>query len=299
MVNILRLAVLITCHNRREKTLSCLSSLSQQNLSTNVVLQVYLVDDGSTDGTREAISDSYPTVKLIPGDGNLFWNGGMRLAFGEAMKADYDYYLWLNDDTLLYPNALNNLLTTYTSLLEQDYHRPIVVGSTQAPETGVFTYGGMIRTNKWHPFKFDPVEPGEEAKPCLTMNGNCVLIPRKVVKRVGNLDTAFTHGTGDVDYGLRACQQGCSVWVAPGYIGTCEENLSGLQVWEQPNKTLRQRWYEINQPKCLPIQEWKIFAYRHGGWLWRIYWLLPYARLFLKAVFKNFKSHQISAKTVS
>ena len=34
----------------------------------------------------------------------------MRVAFAEAMRSGFDYYLWLNDDTGLYPKALYTLL---------------------------------------------------------------------------------------------------------------------------------------------------------------------------------------------
>ena len=288
----LRLAVLMTCHNRQAKTLACLEALHNQELPPHVEIQVYLVDDGSTDGTGEVVSTTYPKVKVLLGNGSLFWNGGMRLAFVEAIKSDYDYYLWLNDDTLLYQDALDTLLTTSCHLIKQGYHRAMVIGSNQDPETGVFTYGGMVRKSWWHPLKFAPLEPGQEAKPCLTMNGNCVLIPQEVVKAVGNLDAAFIHSTGDMDYGLRAKRQGCSLWVTPGYVGTCKHNVIGSRAWDEPNLTLSERWYAVNQSKGLPILEWKMFAYRHAGLLWPIYWLLPYARLFLKATFKNLKSHQ-------
>ncbi len=285
-----RLAILMTCHNRRAKTLACLEALHQQNLRSKVKIQVYLVDDGSTDSTKEVVQNSFPSVKVLSGNGSLFWNGGMRLAFAEAIKSDYDYYLWLNDDTLLYPNALNTLLEASQHLIEQGYDRVIVVGSTQDSETGVLTYGGMVRDSWWHPLKFASVEPGEEAKPCLTMNGNCVLIHREVVQVIGNLDSAFIHNTGDIDYGLRSQQHRCSVWIAPGYLGSCKHNVLGLRAWDELNLNMCERWSRVNQPKGLPIKEWKIFAHRYGGYLWPIYWLLPYVRLFLKATFKNPRS---------
>lgn len=280
----LRLAVLMTCHNRRAKTLACLENLFKQKISSNVEIQVYLVDDGSSDGTGDAVRINYPVVKIIQGSGDLFWNGGMRLAFREAMKYDYDYYLWLNDDTMLYPTAIDTLFTTSESLIQQGHTQAIIVGSTQDPITGVLSYGGVINSCWWHPLKFQLVEPSEEIKPCLTINGNCVFIPREVVQIVGNLDSTFIHSTGDIDYGLRTYQQGGSVWVAPGYVGTCEFNGLRHQAWDEPNLTLRQRWQKINQPRGLPIYEWKVFARRHAGLIWPIYWLIPYARLLVKSV---------------
>ena len=289
-----RVAVLMTCHNRREKTLASLEALYEQ-VALQVEVQVYLVDDGSTDGTAAAIQVTYPQVNLLQGDGSLFWNGGMRLAFAEALKSDYDYYLWLNDDTLLYPEALGTLLATSRCLAEQGYIRAIVTGSTCAPTgapTGVRTYGGVVRGSWLRPLQFHAVEPGEEIKPCDTMNGNCVLIPQEAVQVVGNLDPAFSHYIGDYDYGLRARQQGCTVWVAPGFVGTCSSNPSHGRMTATVS-SWRKQWQKIGQPKGLaledatlqPFKEWKVFAGRHGGPFWPIYWLLPYRRLLLHSVF--------------
>ena len=62
------LAVLITCHNRKDTTLSCLGRL----FSIRKDIDVYCVDDSSADGTAEAIRDGFPQVNLISGDGIFF-----------------------------------------------------------------------------------------------------------------------------------------------------------------------------------------------------------------------------------
>ena len=78
-------AVLVTCFNRMQITLRCLRDLTKEPLSSTLSLSVYLVDDASTDGTREAVCSEFPAVHLLNGNGHLFWGGGMRLAFGEAL----------------------------------------------------------------------------------------------------------------------------------------------------------------------------------------------------------------------
>jgi GT2 family glycosyltransferase len=285
-MNVTKIAVLLTCHNRKLKTLACLSAFFAQTLPEKVEVCVYLVDDGSTDGTEEAVRQTYPQVKVLQGDGNLFWNGGMSLAWTEAMQDNYDYYLWLNDDTNLYPNALKTLLATSRHLVEQGCHQSIVVGSTQDPETKAHTYGGLVKSSWWHPLKFRLLEPDLEIQICDTMHGNCVLIPKKVVQTVGNLDSNFVHGGGDWDYGLRAKRKGCQIWIAPGYLATCSCNsLKGT--WEDKELTLKERLKQISHPKGLPLNEWKIFAQRYAGSFWIFYWLLPYLRVFLIPLLSN------------
>ncbi len=288
------IAVIMTCFNRKEKTLASLAGLFNQKLPPHVVLTVYLVDDGSTDGTSEAVRKSYPTVELIEGNGSLFWNGGMRRAFAEAIASDPDFYLWLNDDTLLYPDAINKALSTYQILQAQGELLSVVIGSTCDPETQLLTYGGMIQKYWWHPLKFKLRQPGDQPLRCDTMNGNFVLIPRNIGKKVGNLDPNFIHSTGDMDYGLRVKQNGGSVWIVPGYIGTCAVNSLVGDCWADPKLPVWDRLKKVNQPKGLPIGEWKVFSQRHAGIFWPIFWLLPYFRLLLASAFGGKMSSQIN-----
>jgi GT2 family glycosyltransferase len=81
MKPVITIAVLLTCYNRKQKTLGCLRSLLGQPQGFNSRLTVYLLDDASTDGTANAIAEEFPQVRLLEGDGNYYWNGGMRAAF--------------------------------------------------------------------------------------------------------------------------------------------------------------------------------------------------------------------------
>ncbi len=288
-MNTTTIAVLMTCHNRREKTLDCLAALAQQTLPPTDAITVHLVDDGSTDGTGDVVRAHYPQVKVIEGTGQLFWNGGMHRAFASALEIGYDYYVWLNDDTILYPDAFATLFTAAAQLRQQGHPDAVVVASVQDPASGTLSYGGLRRSSRWHPLKFALIKPTAALQPCLTFNGNCILIPRSVTQIVGNLDPSFIHSTGDIDYGLRVSRQCHNVWLAPGCLGTCEYNPLRHQAWEVPGLTLRERWHKINQPLGLPIREWKVFSRRHAGWLWPIYWLLPYLRLGKTALFNSGK----------
>ncbi|MFM2315662.1 MAG: hypothetical protein RLZZ04_4940, partial [Cyanobacteriota bacterium] len=194
-----------------------------------------------------------------------------------AIKDDYDYYIWLNDDTLLDPGAFNALLNIHRELVQQGNAKAIVVGSTQDPITGKPTYGGAVKSKNWYSNKLEFLAPSDELQECDTMYGNCVLIPRAVVQKVGNIDEAFVHTLGDIDYGLRARQLGCSVWAAPGFIGTCSQN-SVTGSWVDPNLSILQRLQKVVQVKNFPIAPWTAFTKRHAGFFWFLFWCLPYIR---------------------
>jgi len=267
-----RIAVLMTCHNRRDTTLGCLDALARQEPINPPTLEVYLVDDGCTDGTAAAVREQFPEARLIQGDGSLFWCGGMRKAWEFALAQDYDAYLWLNDDTRLESCALSKLLTTAHSLKSRMGSDALVAGSTFDPRTGKRTYGGVISDSRWQPMAFRPIEPGSEPIRCDTINGNCVLVPRGIARTVGNISPDFTHGIGDFDYGLRARDAGYSCWITPGYVGSCRgHDIEGSCFDRSLSMEQRLKKFHSHQGPP-PVIEWFRFTFRHAGWLWPIYW---------------------------
>ncbi len=274
------LAVLLSCHNRKRQTVKCLERLFSQNLPSRTGLRVYLVDDGSTDGTRQAIQNEFPAVHIIQGSGNLFWCRGMRLAWQTGAVENPEFYLWLNDDTTLENGAVQVLYDTWYD--EALVGRPdtIVVGSCCDPDTGGHTYGGRLRLGG-HPLILKPVPPGRQPQTCDTFEGNVVLVPRAVFEKVGMIGE-FQHAMGDTDYGYRAAKAGCQLLVAPGFLASCKRNPPQTSYWYQgPSRS--QRWRLLNSRKGMPPRDWLFFARRHGGSLWFLYWLRPYLRVLLDA----------------
>ena len=264
----------MTVHNRKEKTLACLDSIfNQEIILDQFAIKVVITDDGSTDGTTGAARKCYPDVNILNGSGDLYWNIGMHLAFGKAIEDGYDFYLWVNDDTILFPEAIARLLRT--SKLYQ--HNAIIAGSTQDPITHQRTYSGVIRLHPARPMHFTPVEPQNEPVPIETMNGNCVLIPKSVVKILGNLDPAFSHATGDFDYGLRAQEKGIQVILAPGYYAYCKKNQNDFK-----GASIGKKLKILISKKGLPPKDWAIFTKRYAGPFWTIYWISPYLKRILK-----------------
>jgi GT2 family glycosyltransferase len=249
-----QIAVLITCHNRKEKTLACLSSLYTCIVPIGYSFEVFLVDDGSTDGSSETVSKQFPLINIVHGDGTLFWNRGMNRAWVEAAKKYVDYYFWLNDDTILYSNALTVLLASSVETNDQK----ILVGSTCAEDNKeLITYGGRSK-------KVGLVKPTDKLQHCEYFNGNVVLIPRFVFQKVGMNDPLFHHALGDFDYGLRASKCGVSSVVVPGVLGECDEHKD-LEAWCNPITTLRKRFKLLYTPLGNhPIEFFK-FDKRHNG----------------------------------
>jgi GT2 family glycosyltransferase len=245
-------------------------------------LTVHLVDDGCTDGTAAAVRAAHPDVRVIAGDGNLYWSGGMALAEREALADDPDHLLWLNDDVHLRPGAVAALLRTSAELTASGRRSAIVVGAMRDPSTGATTYSGVNRQGRLRPNRFTCAEPGPVPIRCDTMNGNLVLVPRSVHRLVGGFDPAYTHALNDLDYGLRASARGGEVWLAPGHLGDCP-NERPLEWWQEGDRSVRAQLRRFCSPTGLPPRDWLRFNRRHAGWLWPVASATPYARAVWRA----------------
>ncbi len=249
-------------------------------------MSVCLTDDGSTDGTSETVSAEFPGTRILRGNGALYWNGGMRKAMTDAMALHPDYYLWLNDDVCLVPDAVERMIQTSQSERRAGCVEPIIAGSTVNPETGKTSYGGYVRRNRFRPLQFSLVEPGSVPLRCDTMNANCVLLPAEVVAHIGNLDAAFVHGLGDWDYGLRATRAGYEILVSPGFVGHCSR---GGDRGDTPAsfKSMRIAWKNITGPKAFPPTAWRTYTRRYAGPLWVLYWLKPYVNALCRGLLRG------------
>lgn len=232
------IAVLITCHNRKEKTFQCLNALFKQiGLGITYNMDIFLVDDRSSDGTAEMIKRYYPMVTIIQGNGNLYWNRGMHLAWETAaMTNDYDYYLWLNDDTFLYKLSVSNLIKS----AYETKNVSAICGSTYSMENNKISYGGNSLNG-------GILEPNGKIQEVYSFNGNVVLIPKFVFSKVGMLDKRFPHAIGDFDYALRIRKAKLKSFIVGEYVGTCEGSEK-LPVWCSPNVPIKKRISSLYSP---------------------------------------------------
>ena len=302
---VLRIAALLTCHNRREMTVACLRGLRAQVLPgwspdsdqkpgvksqkaillaptsdlrltisdlpspNRFAIEVFLVDDGCTDGTADAVRMVWPEATLLTGDGSLFWCGGMRVAWAEAAKTDPDYYLLLNDDTVIAEAAVSELL----SLAPSPEDGVIAVAPIADPETGDVVCGGHLG----HAPR--PVVLRGTPALCDTMNANCALVPRAVFQKIGMFHHIYTHAMGDFDYGFLATRNGVRVVQAGKVLGTSKTN-STARTWLDKSLPRRERFRLLwSSPKGLPFREWLSYTRRNMGRIWPYRCISPALRI--------------------
>ena len=217
-----KLAVLLTCFNRKEKTVASLTALYKAYKESSNVweMSIYLTDDGSTDGTSEAVSHNFPEVNILKGTGELYWAGGMRNSWGEALKGEYDAFLLLNDDTYVYPHLFDAVIKTHEFSVSNYGMGGVYVGTTVDADTKKISYGGSIFKNRFLA-KMKRLEPKSEPIPCELGNANILWVSKNVVDKIGMLADGYVHGMADYDYTLRASKNNLPVLIMPGKVGEC------------------------------------------------------------------------------
>ena len=278
----INLAVLMTCHNRREKTIKCLKALFDQVDINSIRIKVFLVDDGSTDKTSEEVINLFPEVVTIQGNGNLFWARGVALAWKESLKSKeiFDYYLWLNDDTFLYNTAIKQLLDT------QIDKNDIVTGSVCDPDTKLRSYGGTIFTNRFlTPFKYEIVDINGKPQKIATFNGNVVLIPHSVYDKIGIIDNYFEHAYADVEYSLRAAKHDIQILLTAKHIAECKRDKVDHN--KIINITLLKKILKLFGRKEKPLKSWFRLCYKYGAILWPIHFFIGYIKSIITILCKH------------
>jgi GT2 family glycosyltransferase len=228
------LAILIPVYNKLDFTKKCLSDLTK-NLSkfNNVHYKIIIIDDGSSDNTSEWISENYPEVKILTGDGSLFWSGGINMGATYAFFTNtYEYVLLWNNDIIVQNDYFENL---YKIILNE---KPIgIIGTkilTLHDKNIIWSYGGYFDSKKGKADMIGYFEPdSDNFKHILEVDwctGMGTLVHRIVAKKIGLWDEKlFPQYFGDTDFCLRAKKAGFPIIVDPSLIIYNDTSNTGLR----------------------------------------------------------------------
>lgn len=113
-----RIAAVVVTYNRKDLLQQCLKSILAQE---QVVCDVLVVDNASTDGTQQAMEQwAEPRVRYRNTGQNLGGAGGFNFGMRWAVEAGYDYVWIMDDDTLPRPDALKQLWSAH-EILQGNY----------------------------------------------------------------------------------------------------------------------------------------------------------------------------------
>ena len=239
-----QVAIIIPVFNRKDVTLHCLKQLVDIDWNGNPPI-VIVVDDGSRDGTAEAVREQYPGVYLMEGNGNLWWSGAINLGIEKSLNLGCEKVLFLNDDLILDKNFFNELQVVSESNENALVSSIKLYNENNASAnvlTGGFRTAGMLRQlynlgggGTYEDYKN---EFGEVVE-CDALTGAALLIPAHIFSILGRLDIKdFPHNGGDLEFTMRASKRGLQCLVA-----------TNSRVYTEPNPNYYQNYLKVSSRK--------------------------------------------------
>ncbi len=209
--------ILIPVHNRKIFTRDCLASLDKQTCKD---YKLVVIDDGSSDGTREMLAAEFPGVTVLTGDGNLWWTRSINKGVDYALKrgSNNDYILTLNNDLIVNEDYLSSLLSCTLA------HPGSLIGSVSVDiNDNERIYDGGVSINFWTA-KHRVFNQGEKLSailressgifPVSTLPGRGTLIPFQVFTTIGLYNFKhFPHYGADYEFSARARKAGFNLLI--------------------------------------------------------------------------------------
>lgn len=214
---------------------------------------IVLFDDGSTDGTRKWLKENFPKIHYLRGDGSNWWSGSLAKAIDFAMSNGCDYIVSLNADVLITPHTVINLVRC--SKDNNDAVVSSLVVDVNNPEKILWSGSRFEKIHKLLPVYASKyiVKPGAliEHAPKSTyevdeVHGRGVIIPSKIIKKVGNYDyETFPHYGGDTDFSFRVKDSGIKMLLDPSCVAKVFSENTSLN--KEDDATFSERMVSIKR----------------------------------------------------
>ena len=242
-----RVVVLVLTYNQREVTLRCLASLRQAG---GPAFQVLVWDNGSSDGTADAVRRAYPEVLVHEHSGNLGVGSGRNAAAGLARELFAPtHLLFLDNDIVVAPGFVRELLAPFSQeprLGQVQSKLRLLNDPTRLND------GGGCRIEWWwgrtSPIGFGEVDEGQRDRPapCVACGGS-MMVRADLFYQLGGFDPIFDpFGPEDLDFSLRLQAAGFKALYIPAAMGYHEvSHTFGKGYTQEYARTKSKHWLRL------------------------------------------------------
>ncbi len=209
------LSIIIVSYNTKKITDDCLASIKKSLSGSSVSSEIIVVDNVSTDGSREMLMKKYPEVITIFNDENVGFgranNQGMR-------KAKGTYFLLINSDTVAIKNAIPKLYE-FAKNHPKSFAGPKLLNMDRSPQTScgpfltlgvvfaaLFLKGDVLGITRWSPNKLKTVD---------WVSGACMIGPKKLFMDDLLFDEQIFMYMEEIDLFMRARKKGYRTYFYP------------------------------------------------------------------------------------
>lgn len=262
-----RVSIIVLNWNSYEVTRDCLLSLEKIDFPNH---EVVLVDNGSGDGSAERLAKEFPCARFIRNERNLGFSGGNNVGIRNAMTRGPNYLLLLNNDTVVAPNFLSELVRVAESDPQIGLLNPKIYYFD--PPDRIWYAGGVRK-----PWRVFPVHLGlrrrddgsyNQTREVSFITGCALLIKTAVVRKIGLLDDMFFLTFEDADWSMRASRAGFKhfyvpasvIWHKDSYCTNMKLGHAGKNFYNMRNTVLFARKY-------LETRYWPLFMISVGKYV--------------------------------
>lgn len=220
----MELSVVIVNYNTKDLLLQTLESVYRH--AGNVQLEVFVVDNASTDGSDLAVASQYPSVKLVRNEVNR----GFAFANNQAMRETSGrFVLLLNSDTIVQENTFRIMIdymkknvkvgAAGCKIIQPDGTLDLACRrSFPTPSNALYQ---ALKLDKLFPksprfaaYNMTYLDE-DEAHPVDSLVGAFMMVRREVIEEVGMLDEQFFMYGEDLDWCYRIKKTGWEIWYYP------------------------------------------------------------------------------------
>jgi GT2 family glycosyltransferase len=256
-----RVTVVIVTFQARDFLIACLKSILEA--SNDLIVEVYVIDNASTDGTAEVLRKEWSTVKLIRNARNVGFakatNMGLKVARGE-------HVMILNPDTILRADTIRKLLEAAA------YYPFSVIGPRLVGIDGTWQRSHWdFPTLRWITMnelgmpkrvygQSNSIVMNDSLEPRTVdwLAGTCLFMGRSTLEKIGYLSEEFFMYMEDIDFCRRARSSGCTVLYYPlaevvhagGISSAAESRQSGITQWQRQELRNRVNYFRLNYGKA-------------------------------------------------
>lgn len=260
--------IIVLNYNSREDTLDCLRSLEHLTYPS---VEVIAVDNGSIDGSVDAIRSSFPGVTLIDTGKNLGFTGGNNAGIQRALENGADYIMLLNNDTIVAPDMLDLMVEVMENDPTIGVSGPMIY-YYDAPDV-IWSAGGTIDwkhglTNMVGLNQDDKAQFGLAPRPVDFVTGCAILARRKVWESAGLLNDQFFMYYEETEWCVRASRTGYKIVHIP-------DAMMWHKIPIDARATSARAYYYMTRNRLLFLRKT-----RAGLSTW-LYTMIEYARTFV------------------
>ncbi|PSK99260.1 glycosyltransferase family 2 protein [Cecembia rubra] len=282
-------AVILVNWNGYALTKRCLHSLEKVSFTN---FSVIVVDNASEDGSYEKLKSEFSFPVFLKNNKNLGFTGGNNRGIAYAMEQGFDYILLLNNDTVVDPGFIEELVLIAGNKPDSGMVQPLIL-FMDSPER-IWSAGGKMANSLGISKTLGDREKLSDYRlkdrELDWATGCCILIPKEVIQKTGALENSFFAYFEDVDWSLRVRKAGYTIFLASKSIIFHEGSASSKKAHDEG--TLSPRVFYLHARNQLFILR-RHFGFPYGllAWPYHLFKYIAWMCYFcLRGRFKKMKA---------